>query len=221
MYVLYGGRFTRAVGPQMVLEEAGLDYELRDVDIVTDEHLSSEFRALNPAGYVPALVTPEGNVLHEASGIMLYLADRHCMGDLVPGVDTPERGVFYSKFFFLTNDIQPAMKRYYYPHRFSSDPADADRIKAQAYDIAMERWSVIESHLAANGPYYLGDQISIADFFMAMWVAFGFEGPHSLLDDYPAIRRCYQLVRERPRLTSLLAEIEGSFDSYLLAKGQS
>ncbi len=34
MYILYGGGVSRAVGPQMVLEEAGLAYELREVDIV-------------------------------------------------------------------------------------------------------------------------------------------------------------------------------------------
>ncbi len=34
MYVLYGGGVSRSVGPQMVLEEAGLAYELHEVDIV-------------------------------------------------------------------------------------------------------------------------------------------------------------------------------------------
>ncbi len=48
--MLYGGGVSRAVGPQMVLEEAGLAYELREVDIAADEHRSAEFLAINPAG---------------------------------------------------------------------------------------------------------------------------------------------------------------------------
>lgn len=208
MYILYGGKFTRAVGPQMVLEEAGLPYEVRSIDIVAGEHRDPGFLSINPAGFVPALVTPEGAVLHEAAAIMLYLADRHHMRDLVPGVDTPERGIFYSKYFFLTNDIQPAMKRFYYPERYSSDPADAPRIRAQAFDMSLERWSVVERHLATEGPYHLGKQISLVDLYMAVWVAYGTEKPYNLLDDYPAIRRCYLAVRERPHIKPLLMEIE-------------
>ncbi len=216
MYILYGGKFTRAVGPQMVLDEAGLPYELRSVDIVSGEHREPEFRAINPAGYVPALVTPEGMVLHEAAAIMLYLADRHHLRDLVPDLHTQDRGVFYAKYFFLTNDIQPAMKRYYYPERYSSDPADAPRIKAQAFKMAMERWGVVERYLASNGPYHLGDRISLADLYMSIWVAYGTEKPYNLLEDHPAIRTCYMAVRKRPRIKPLLAEIEdiiGEFKS--------
>lgn len=218
MYVLYGGRFTRATGPQMVLDEAGVEYDIRYIDIVTGEHRKPEFLAVNPAGYIPALVTPEGDVLHEAAAIMLYLADRHPSCNLVPALNTPERGVFYSKFFFLTNDVQPSMKRYYYPDRFSSDPADAPRIKSQAFEMAMERWGVVERHLAAHGPYHLGDKISIADFYMAVWAAFGFDDSYNLLEDHPAVRACYDRVRERPLIKPLLLEIEGAIEGYIEAK---
>ena len=73
-YVLYGGGVTRSLGVQMVLEELDLPYELRRVDALAGEHRTEEFLALNPAGYLPVLVTPEGEVLHEAAGLMLWLA---------------------------------------------------------------------------------------------------------------------------------------------------
>ena len=34
MYILYGGDFTRSVLVQWVLEEGGLEYELRTIDIL-------------------------------------------------------------------------------------------------------------------------------------------------------------------------------------------
>ena len=77
MYILYGGSITRSLAPQMVLEEGSLAYTLREIDIDAGEHRGEAFLEINPAGYVPALVTPEGHVLHEAAAIMLYLADRH------------------------------------------------------------------------------------------------------------------------------------------------
>ncbi len=218
MYILYGGKYTRSTGPQMILEEARLPYELREIDITKDEHRTAEFLAINPAGYIPALITPEGNTLHEAAAIMLYLADRHDLRDLVPAVDSPERGVFYAKFFYLCNDIQPVMKRYYYPHRYSTDPADTDRIRDKAFEIAMDRWGVIERYLVENGPCHMGEKVGLCDYLMAVWAAFGFDDGYNILNDHPAIRACYAMVRNRPLIEPLLLEIEDVRGEYLGVK---
>ena len=89
MYVLYGGDFTRAPLVQWVLEEGGLEYELREVDIVKGEHRTAEFRAINPAGLIPVLITPEGEALYEVAALMIYLADRHQLAR--PVVDLLDR----------------------------------------------------------------------------------------------------------------------------------
>ena len=81
MYVLYGGDFTRSTLVQWVLEEGKIDYELRKVDILNGEHRSAEFLAINPAGLVPVLITPDGDALHEVAALILYLADRHALTD--------------------------------------------------------------------------------------------------------------------------------------------
>ena len=73
MYILYGGRFTRALMVEMVMAEGGIPYELRNVDIVAHEHRRPEYLAVNPAGWVPALLTPEGETLYETPAINLYL----------------------------------------------------------------------------------------------------------------------------------------------------
>ena len=198
MYILYGGNATRALGPQMVLEEGGLPYELRDVDIRAGEHRRQAFLEVNPAGYVPALATPQGDVLHEAAAIMLYLADRHCLTDLAPAIDDPRRGVFLGKLFYFTNDVQPSLKRAYYPRRYALRDADVDAVGAQSEAMALERWRVLEDWLAGNGPYHLGERFSLLDLHMSMWAAYGFRQPGDLLDDLPASRRLFDLVRARP-----------------------
>ncbi|MDG2481712.1 MAG: glutathione S-transferase N-terminal domain-containing protein, partial [Alphaproteobacteria bacterium] len=65
MYILYGGAFTRALTVEMVLAEADLPYELREIDMVKGEHCSEEYRAICPTGMIPALITPEGETLYE------------------------------------------------------------------------------------------------------------------------------------------------------------
>ena len=118
MYILYGGDFTRATLVQWVLEEGKIEYELRKIDILKGEHRSAEFLAINPAGFVPVLITPEGDTLCEVAALMVYLADRHGLTDLAPAVTDPRRGLFLSTVFNIAGDIQSEMKRFYYPHRF-------------------------------------------------------------------------------------------------------
>ena len=207
MYIVYGGRFTRTVCVQMVLEEGVLPYRIREVDILRGEHRSPEFLSINPAGYIPAMITPEGQVLHETAAIMLYLADHHGLHELAPRIDDPGRGVFLSKLFFLTNDVQPAMKRIYFAHRYSTDESDAPRIKERAAQMAKDRWKVVNGHLAANGPYHLGERFSLVDLYMVMWAAL-FEPREQLFADFPAIKVCYDLVAARPKIAPLVKQHE-------------
>jgi glutathione S-transferase len=219
MYILYGGGMTRSLGPQMVLEEGGLAYELRTVDTVKGEHRTPEFLALNPAGDVPVLVTPEGQVLHETAAIMLYLADRHRLRDLAPDPDDPVRGLFYCKLFYHTDDIEPPSKRYFYPDRFSTDPAAAPRIMARARQQAMERWGVLDRFLAEAGPYHLGDRFSLVDLHMALWAAYGFETTRDIVDAFPAVRRCFNLVAAWPKVGPLIAGLQNAMVEWQRATG--
>ena len=198
MYILHGGNVTRALAPQMVLEECSLPYELRDVDIAAGEHRSEAFRRLNPAGYVPALVTPEGDIVHEAAAIMLYLADRHRLETMAPAPGDPLRGIFLAKLFYFTNDVQPALKHTYYPHRWSLRESDIPAFRAHSEAMARERWQVLEDWLDANGPCHLGDRFSLLDLHLAMWACYGLKVPCDILEEMPASRRLFDLVCARP-----------------------
>ena len=127
MYILYGGDFTRAPLVQWVLEEGRIPHEFEKIDIVKGEHRSPEFLAINPAGLVPVLITPEGEALFEVAALMIYLADRHQLTDLAPAMNDPCRGLFLSSVFWIASDIQAEMKRFHFPHRFSLKTEDALR----------------------------------------------------------------------------------------------
>ena len=94
MYTLYHQDGARSTAALLTLEEGGLDYELRRVDISADEHRDPEFLALNPRGLIPALVTETGEMLGETAAIMLYLADRHRLTDLAPLPEEPVLGTW-------------------------------------------------------------------------------------------------------------------------------
>ena len=201
MYIVYGGKFTRTLMVEMVMAEIGIACEMRNVDTIKREHLSPEYLEINPAGWVPALITPEGDRLYETQAINLYLTERHRATHLAPAVGDPLRGLFLSGLLYLAGELEPAIKRYFFPHRYGNGEADAPAIKARALEACRHCLRVIDGRLSRNGPYHLGARFSLVDIILTHW-AVNFEEP-SVLEDVPAVRRCATLVSERPKLKPL------------------
>jgi glutathione S-transferase len=213
VYVLFGGDYTRASLVQWLLEEAGVPYEFRRLDILQGEHRTAEYLSLNPAGLVPILITPEGDVLYEVAALMLYLTDRHGLGDLAPQLSDLDRGAFLAAVLHIAGEIQPEMKRYHFPHRYSLEQEDALRTQEHAKMSVLSRLGVMNERLSRKGPYLLGKRFSFADFYLCFWIAYL---DHSLVcERYPLLGRLYDLLRSRPRTRDYLEETERAAAAYL------
>jgi len=218
MYRLYGGKFTRALIVQMVMAEGDIDYEYIDIDIINNENLTPEFLSINPAGHVPVLVKADGEALYETPAINLYLSEEHNLTDLMPEIGDPDRGLFLSGLFFLSGDLEPMMKQYFYPNRIVIDPKDEPLMKQKSLDAVMTRFAVIEQRLQMKGPFHLGERFSLLDIILSFWVEYihypgSFEG-------YPAILRCIDLVRNRPSLKTFFNELDGCREAYTKLQAQ-
>ena len=158
--------------------------------------------------------------LYETPAINLYLAERHGLTHLAPRVDEPERGLFLSGLFHLTDELEPELKRYFYPHRYVLRDEDAPAMKARSLAIALERLGVIDRRLGDGGPYHLGERFSLVDLTMTYWGAC--IGSAGLFDPYPALRRCMKLVLDRPRLRPKFDELKAWRDDYaqMQARGE-
>src|SRR3569623_1585735 len=86
MIRVYGeGRGFRVV---WLLEEMGLPYTLRPVDLLAGVEHDQEFLAINPAGFIPAL--RDGDVtMVESVAIMEYLIARYGPTPLAPSARDP------------------------------------------------------------------------------------------------------------------------------------
>jgi glutathione S-transferase len=151
--VLYHHPFSRASATVWMLEEVGVDYELRWVDIMAGQQKSPEILALNPMGKLPTLTDGE-LVVTENAAIGLYLADRYAYGRLSPKVDDPARGTYLRWSLFSPSVIEPGSM------------AKAAGWEAKEGQVG---WGSHEAMLTAmesavsKGDYILGDTFSMAD----------------------------------------------------------
>ena len=217
-YILFGGYVSRATAVQMVLEELELNYEYRQVVTSKGEHRSPEYLKINPAGYIPTLITPKGERMHEAAAICLWLADVYQNENLAPLPQDQDRIRFLSKLFFITNDIQPSSKQVFFSERYAPTQETVPIIKKQAIERVLERWSVLNDDLEADGPFILGNRFSLVDIYLSMWAAYGLRYNDDILSRFPAVNRCFENVLRQLKSSHLLQSLRDDVLSYKPAR---
>ena len=204
MYQLHYYPANANAAPHMLLEEIGVPYDLVLVDRAKNAQKSREYLKINPNGRIPTLVDGQ-LIMSEAAAIVLHLVDRHADAGLAPQVGTPERAKFYQWLTFLTNSLQEELMIWQYPDRLAGKDASAvDAVKRGAEVRASRFLDIIEDHLKANGPLFLGKRLSAVDFYLVMlsrWARPMAQPPRSrpniskLLDRVTAlhsVRRAYE-----------------------------
>src|SRR5450631_1852724 len=82
---LYYSPGACSLSPHIVAEEAGIRLQLEKVDLKTRKTADGQdYMAINPKGYVPALVLDSGELLTEGPAIVQYLADLKPATGLAP-----------------------------------------------------------------------------------------------------------------------------------------
>jgi glutathione S-transferase len=204
MYTLYWSPGSAAMAPHGALEEAGARYELKRVNTDQGAHRDPAYLKLNPNGKVPTLVVDGSFVMFESAAMAMFIADRHPEAKLAPGPDEMARGHFYQWLTHLTNSMQPAMLRYYYPERHTIEAGGTDVVAASATEEIATLWGRIDRHLAANGPYLLGDRFSAADIFAYMLSTWEQCCPGTY-ERFPHVKRLADLVASRPAMKRVIA----------------
>ena len=78
---LYTGQTPNGIKVSITLEELGLPYNVRKIDVPNNEQKSDWFLEINPNGRIPALtdVHEDGKTIRvfESGSIMQYLVDRY------------------------------------------------------------------------------------------------------------------------------------------------
>jgi glutathione S-transferase len=203
MYMLYWSPGSASMAPHGALEEAGAKYELALVNTDAGAHRDPAYLKLNPNAKVPTLVVDGTFVMFESAAMAMLIADRYPQAKLAPGPDEMARGHFYQWLTHLTNSVQPAMLRYYYPERHTADEGGHEAVKVKAMEEIASLWGRIDQHLAAHGPYLLGERFSAADIFAHMLSGWQQCCPNTY-ERFPNVKRLADLVAARPAMQRVI-----------------
>ena len=179
-----------------------MPHALQLVDTAAKVQKSPEYLALNPNGVVPTLVT-DGKPQYEAAALAMLLAERHPQAGLAPAADDPRRADYLQWMFNLANMVQPLFRQWWYPGEPAGE-ANADVVRAHCAPRIEAEWNRIDAHLAAQGPYLLGDTPSVADFYLTMLMRWSRNMPKQAIE-WPHLAALAARMKARPSFVELYA----------------
>lgn len=185
---------------RLALEELGAPYTTVLVDRRARAQKSPSHLALNPAGLIPVLETPDGPVF-ETGAILLWLADRH--GALAPAPQDPARGALLKWLFFLSNTLHPAMRMIFYPDQYAGADADAQaRLRAHMQTEAARHLDTLEAAAKVHPTLFSGVNPTLLGLYLGpalRWLALYPAGETGWFDlaRWPLLRSIAQAVETR------------------------
>ena len=176
----------------IALEELGLPYTLKVLDLAKGEQKTPAFLAINPNGRIPAIVDHEagGFAVFESGAILVYLAEK--TGRLMP-TDVQGRSRVLQWLMFQMGGVGPMMGQAnvffrYFPEKIQ--PA-IDRYQGESKRLL----TVLDGHLKDHE--YLAGDYSIADIAHWAWVrTHRWSGVD--VSDLPHLQRWMDAIRQRP-----------------------
>lgn len=186
---LYYAPGACSLAPHIAFEEAGLPHELVKVDLVKHTLADgSDYRSVNPKGYVPFLKLDDGSALSEAGVILQYIADRK-PGTIAPVFGTPERWKLMEWLNFIATEIHKTYSPLW-------NPQTSAEVRERNVQALGNRFSLIEKTLAVQ-PYLTGQQFTVADAYLFTVVSWS--GMLKVdLTPWPALVAFQQRVAARP-----------------------
>ncbi len=146
----------------------GLSADYVAVDLRQEEHLGAAFKALNPQGLVPALVTDDEQVLIQSPAIIEWLEEMYPAPALLPK-DPMRRARVRALAAIVGCDIHPVNNRRILETLRKQFGADEAAINGWCGTWIAEGFDALEALLAADtrrGAFCVGDAPTLADVYL-------------------------------------------------------
>jgi GST-like protein len=182
----------------VALEEMGLAYTVKPVNILSGEQHTPEFAALSPNTRIPAIVDHDGpgaapHTVFESGAILMYLAEKS--GQFWPA-DAAARSDVMQWLFFQCANVGPMFGqcghfRGYAPERIEYG---INRYCGETVKL----YGVMDRVLGTRA-YLAGDEYSLADMATYPWCAPKIRELHAIdIDQFPNVKRWVEAIEARP-----------------------
>ncbi len=191
MYTLYYSPSSASTVVHTLLNELDVPFELLRVNLDVPER-DPEYLKLNPHGSVPTLII-DGQPMMESAAIVMALAERHPEKGLAPADKRPQ---WQQWSVYLPVALGAAYRMWFYAHEMGAaehPPALSAALQAKIAKV----FDYIDAHLAANGPYLLGDTFSSVDLQLMMYLRWSRNMPKPATE-WPNLNQFATLIAQRP-----------------------
>jgi len=183
----------------LALEECGVTYELRDLNLQNQEHKKPDYLKLNPSGTVPTLVDGD-TVVWESMAINLYLAEKYGK-DLMPS-SPAERALVYQWSLWAITALEPRLVTVFANRVMLPEAERNEKAAAAAATEAAQQLQVLDHGLEGRA-YLCGEDFTIVDVNVGHVVAWanlmGID-----MSGVPEVRRWFESVGSRPSFRKLM-----------------
>jgi glutathione S-transferase len=197
---LYYSPGACSLSPHIVLREAGLPFDLEQVDVRAKKTKNGgDFFQINPKGQVSTLLLDDGDILTEGPVVVQYIADKAPASKLIPVVGTKERYHVLEWLNYITSELHKNFSPLFRPNT-------PDDYKAIARENLAARFGFVDKKLA-GGQYLTGDTFTVADaylFVMTNWASV----QKTDLSMWPKVSAFRERVLARPKVQETM-KVEG------------
>jgi len=180
MITIWGGQTSRSIRVVWVLEEMGLPYRVRQVDMLAAEQ-DPAFLAVNPADYIPAM--EDGDVVMvESIAIMEYLMARYGPTPLAPAPHDPAFPA-YQQFLHLGEAGLATLMMPVVVNRFIAPESERDNWGASWCLRSFHKRLKLVRERLASAPYLAGEAFTAADISVTYALNLGLRHCGLTLDD--------------------------------------
>lgn len=193
---LYFSPGACSLSPHIALREAGLAFELIKKDLYSQTlGDGSDYRAVNPKGYVPALALDNDEILTEGPAIVQFIADLAPDRKLAPPAGTMERVRLQEWLNYITSELHKT-----FSPLFNKQASEDWKTAARA--LLDRRIDYVAKALEGRS-YLTGDTFTVADCYLftvlnwAPWVKID-------LSRWPSVAEYLKRVAARPAVQEAL-----------------
>lgn len=203
--------FVPHVGLEVVKAATGRDFSPKLVKLHKGEHLTPEYKAMNPDGQVPVVVV-DGKPLTQIVAICDWIDRANPEAKLLPS-DPWARAQALSQLAWMNNTVHPTFTHVFMPQKFAESETARAEIKSTAAGKYRKLLARVEAMAAGASPWLLGPNLSFHDayaFTLLRWGGYAGIDPAG----YPKLFAYVERVMAASPVAAVLERERVKLDTY-------